>query len=116
MRRGIEMSGIDRVKSARGKQSELAEKVRELIMQEGDPARVLELYYWCQEPGLLNCIRAIIAMPDESRAVLQAFLSDAAADKAVTASLDSSGSLNIRSPDADKAARSASDHPSRLQS
>ncbi len=33
-----------------------------------DPARLMELYYWSQEPGLLEIIRAVSAMPQATRA------------------------------------------------
>jgi len=40
-----------------------------------DPARVIELAYLSQEPGLLEIIRGIACLPLTTRAALQAFLS-----------------------------------------
>ena len=40
-----------------------------------DSARLLELAYLSQEPGLLEIIRAIACLPVVTRAALQAFLS-----------------------------------------
>jgi hypothetical protein len=40
-----------------------------------DPARVIEMAYLSQEPGLMEIIRAIACLPVATRAALQAFLS-----------------------------------------
>ena len=53
--------------------TDLEEVVQSLIAQAGNNARLLECYYWTQEPGLLQTIRAFLAMPVEAQTVLRAF-------------------------------------------
>jgi hypothetical protein len=78
----------------------LADTLQTLIMQQGDPARVLECYYWSQEPGLVECVRAFLAMPADARAALQAFLAAAVVRESITAQIDAAGTLNLCSPEA----------------
>ncbi len=82
-------------RSKNTQRARLAQAVCDLIVQQGDPAKVLELHYWSQEPGALECVRAIAAMPIQSRATLQAFLSST--DKGITASIEQDGALKVRS-------------------
>jgi hypothetical protein len=93
---------------------ELADIVRDLVLQEGDPARVLEMHYWSQEQGVLECIRAIAVMPIEARSALQAFLT-ACTGHTITVSVDASGGLNLRPPEWDDTAEPAFQQYSRLQ-
>lgn len=94
---------------------DLSETVRALIAQVNDPAKVLELYYWSLEPGLLECIRAIVLMPIEARAALMAFLSVTSAGQTITATFDTAGTLSLRSPAAEKILTTYFNHSSRLQ-
>src|ERR1700691_380130 len=80
----------------------LREVVRALIVQTGTPARVLECYYWTEEPGILECLRALVGMPPQARAALQAFLAAAQNPKLVFASVDGAGALRLSSPEAAK--------------
>jgi hypothetical protein len=96
------------------KLQELADIVRDLVLQDGDPAKVLEMHYWSQEPGVLECSRAIAIMSIEARSSLQAFLT-AFTGHRITASLDASGGLNLRPPGSDDLAQRGFDQPSRLQ-
>jgi len=96
------------------KLQELADIVRDLVLQDGDPAKVLEMHYWSQEPGVLECSRAIAIMSIEARSALQAFLT-AFTGHRITASLDASGGLNLRPPGSDDLANRGFDQPSRLQ-
>ena len=43
------------------------------IVSRCDHARLVELYYWSQEPGLLEIIRAIAGMPESGREALESF-------------------------------------------
>jgi len=95
------------------KLQELADIVRDLVLQDGDPAQVLEMHYWSQEPGVLECIRAIAVMSIDARSALQAFLT-AFTGHRITASLDASGGLNLRPPGSDDMAKSTFDQPSQL--
>ena len=84
------------------KQANLGEVVRTLIAQTGDASRVLECYYWAQEPGVLECIRVLVAVPDQARGALLAYLAAAGNPRSVSAVVDRSGGLTLFSPDAAK--------------
>ena len=64
------------------------------------PAKVLELYYWSREPGLLEVIRAIAAMREDARAAIEAFMALAGDVRSVSAALDARGVLTLASDDA----------------
>jgi hypothetical protein len=108
------MTDFDPGRPRQRKLQELADIVRDLVLQEGDPAKVLELHYWSQEPGVLECIRAIAVMTIEARSALQAFLT-ASTGHTITVSLDGSGGLNLRPPGSADLATPAFDQPSRFQ-
>ena len=74
--------------------------VRALVAECGSPAQVLELYYWSKEPGLIDVIRAIVAMPEETKAALEAFVAIARDAKSVVATLDRCGVLSLTSANA----------------
>jgi hypothetical protein len=69
-----------------------------LAKQIDSPQRVAELHYWSQEPGLLETIRAIVAMPQASRAALATFLDIAGDPQSVVANVDGQGNLTFTSP------------------
>ena len=108
------MTDFDPSKPRPRKLQELSDIVSDLVLQEGDPAKVLELHYWRQEPGVQECIRAIAVMPIEARSALQAFLA-ASTGHTITVSFDGSGGLNLRPPGSADLAKPAFDQPSRLQ-
>jgi hypothetical protein len=67
------------------------------IVARCDPARVMEFYYWSQEPGLLEIIRAIAAMPPATREALESFIAIGADPNSVVATWASSGRLTLES-------------------
>ena len=69
--------------------------VRALVAGCRSQAQVLELYYWSKEPGLIEVIRSFVAMPEATRATLEAFVSIAHDPKSVMAALDRSGTLTL---------------------
>ena len=79
--------------------TDLGEVVQSLIAQASN-ARLLECYYWAQESGLLEMIRAFLAMPVEAQTVLRAFFAAAVVPRSITTSLDATGALTLRSPEA----------------
>jgi hypothetical protein len=81
-------------------QSELLSLVQNLIAQAGGVERLVECYYWSQEPGLVELIRAFLAMPAEVQTALRAFFAAAVARSSVTASVDTDGALILRAPEA----------------
>ena len=72
--------------------------IRFLMTEYADPARVLELYYWSLEPGLLDIIRGVMALPKQPRAAVQAFLAMAPNPKLVDSKIDNFGRLTLFSP------------------
>lgn len=80
---------------------------------------MLELYYWSKEPGLVEIIRRIATMPEETRAAIEAFIVLARDTKSVSADLDRRGVLTLSSAEAartialahDAAAQDADDLP-----
>ena len=81
-------------------QCDLTAAVQNLIAQTGNNQRVLECYYWSQEPGLLELIRAFLAMPADAQTALRMFLAAAVVRSSITASIDETGALTFRSPEA----------------
>jgi hypothetical protein len=63
-----------------------------------DLARLRELYYWSCEPGFLEVVRTLAAMPENARAGLEAFVSMAHDPSTITATLDPAGRLTLASP------------------
>src|SRR5262249_61615510 len=53
-------------------ETRLPEVVNQIVAR-CDHARLMELYYWIQEPGLLEIIRAIAGMPEAGREELGSF-------------------------------------------
>ena len=84
------------------KKLDLAEILRALIVQTGDPSRVLEWYYWAQEPGILEFVRSLLMLPPEARRALQTFMASAEDPVSVSVSIDDNGTLNLFSPNAAK--------------
>ena len=96
---GAGMSCSERVECDQELQFDLANVVQS-IAQAGNSARMLECHYWTQEPGLLELIRAFLAMPVEAQTALRAFLAAAVVRSSITASVDAAGTLSLRSPEA----------------
>ncbi len=71
--------------------------VRTLLAACDDPAVALELLYWSREPGLVQVIRAIATMPEDTRASLEAFVALARDMRTVSARLGQSGALTLQS-------------------
>src|SRR5262249_31359993 len=69
--------------------------IRTLITEHADPARVLELYYWSQEPALLEIIRGVMALPRVPRETLKTFLALARNPHLIQVSVDEFGRLML---------------------
>ena len=65
-----------------------------------DSSRLLELFYFSREPDVLEIMRAIAALPEETRASLEAFLFLAMSQDpaAIAARWDGAGRLTLSSP------------------
>ena len=91
-------------KKTKAQQRTRARLLRALAACDGDPADMLELYYWSKEPGFAQLIRAIATMPEHARAALEAFITLARDSRSVTADLNPRGVLTFCSPEAARSA------------
>ena len=73
------------------------QEVMNQIATKCDPARLLELYYWCREPGLLEITRAVAAMPDAAREALESFFALGGDAQSIVASWETDGRLSLES-------------------
>ena len=78
--------------------------IRAVVAGCGSPARALEICYWSREPGLIEIIRAIVSMPEKTRAAIEAFIVLSGDCATVTAGLDHHGTLTLASAEAAKIA------------
>ena len=60
-------------------------------------------FYWSREPGLIEIIRGIATMPENTRAAIEAFVALARDTRSITAELDSRGVLTLASAEAARA-------------
>ena len=98
------MNHIRRKRSAAGSKSKAAHELlmRTLVAGCDKPAAALEVYYWSKEPGLIEIVRAIAMMPEDTRAAIEAFVALAHDPRTVTAGLDPRGVLTLASVQAAK--------------
>jgi len=54
--------------------NEALELIRTLVNGGTDTSRLLELYYWTREPGIVELIRAYLDMPERTQRSLSTFL------------------------------------------
>jgi hypothetical protein len=66
--------------------------VKTLVDGGVDPSRLLELYYWCREPGVIELIRVYLEMPERSRRMFGDYLLSTCS-RAIEVSSDASGRL-----------------------
>ena len=91
-------------RKAKSHQRARARLLRALAACDGNPADMLELYYWSKEPGFTQLIRAIATMTEHTRATLETFIMLARDSRSVRAALDSQGVLTFCSAEAAKSA------------
>jgi hypothetical protein len=60
----------------------------------------LEALYWSREPGLIEIVRGIAGMTEDTRAAIEAFVILARDTKTVAASVDQRGVLTLASNEA----------------
>src|SRR3972149_11331395 len=75
--------------------SELAEIIWALVVERGNPAQVLELLYWSEEPGFFDLIRSLAALPPETRDALQSFFASARSPLNITAAAEKRDRLTL---------------------
>jgi hypothetical protein len=74
-----------------------------------DPARLVELYYWSAEPELAEVMRQYMALSEEVRAALHAFLMLANDPASVTHQITNEGDMILSSPATAEVARNLAD-------
>lgn len=91
----------------RNLQPSLDEIVRSLVLETGHPSCLLELYYWSQEPALLDLLRAFAGMQKRQLACLAGFLTTISDRRRLTVARGEGGdiTLTMRSGLAASAAR-----------
>lgn len=79
-------------------EADLPAIVRSLVTEFSNPARLLEIYYWSQEPDAVAFMRKVMLMRSQPRAVILSFLAMASDPKLVGASVDELGQVILSSP------------------
>lgn len=78
--------------------SEAIELIKTLINGGADTTRLLELYYWTREPGIVELIRAYLDLPERTQRSLSTYLLNGR-PKTIVGSFDQQGRLVLaRSP------------------
>jgi len=75
------------------------ERLLRILAECSNPAQMLELYYWSREPGMIDLVRGIAAMPEEARAAFEAFVALARDPRMIRGVLSAHGELTLVSPD-----------------
>lgn len=73
------------------------EAIKTLVNGGTDSSRLLELYYWSQEPGIVELVRAYLEMNERSRLTVGNFLLSAR-PQSIAAVLDEEGRLVLSRP------------------
>src|SRR5256885_15203416 len=85
-------------KRRRSHSSGLVQLINRLASSCENPAHVLELLYWSQEPELAEIMRSVVAMPDETKSALHAFFRLAEGDlKSMSVAMNADGDLTLSS-------------------
>ena len=82
---------------SRAGKGELADVVCALL-EGSDRARLLELHYLSEEPKLIDIMRVVVGLTEETREALHTFLTRASDAQEITAMADSSGELLLSGP------------------
>jgi hypothetical protein len=83
--------------------ADIWELIQALVLGRVPAGRILELFYWGQQPGALEMVRAFLDLPPKNRAMMSAFLS-VTGPKSISVEVDRSGRLILSSPDVTEAA------------
>jgi hypothetical protein len=89
----VKLRCVDRAVKGQGRMNEVVNQ----IIERCDHARLMELYYWTQEPGLLAIIRAVAAMPESGREALESFFRLGGDPQSVVATWETDGRLSLES-------------------
>jgi hypothetical protein len=83
-------------------QVKLQDVLNTIVKRLGDTSRILECYYWSEEPELVNFVRQFLSMSDQVRGALLTFMSAIEDASLIIADMDGSGTLQLHSPEAAK--------------
>ncbi len=82
---------------------EVRDVIKTIINDGADTSRLLELYYWTREPGIVELIRAYLDLPERTQRTLSTYLLNGR-PKAITATFDAQGRLVLaRTPNGEAA-------------
>jgi len=73
------------------------EAIKTLVNGGTDSSRLLELYYWSQEPGIVELVRAYLEMNERTRLTVGNFMLTAR-PQAIVAAVDGEGRLVLSRP------------------
>lgn len=83
--------------------NEVRDVIKTIINGGADTSRLLELYYWTREPGIVELIRAYLDLPERTQRSLSTYLLNGR-PKAITATFDAQGRLVLaRTPNGEAA-------------
>lgn len=106
MGRNVKGGDIDAPGETAGNAGEV---IKIIAASEGDASRLLEMYYWTREPGIVDLIRAYLELPDRAQRQLGGFLRKYKPQSIIT-SIDEQGRLVLARvdgrPQAQRAKRS----------
>jgi hypothetical protein len=89
----------DGLVGGQGDETELEHILNSIVVTCGDPARVLELFYWSQEPEVLEIIRSLMSFSKQSRELLCSFLTSVADPRSISVEIGLPGQLTLVSPE-----------------
>ncbi len=88
---------VDLVVNNRSNSNNTWEVIKTLVNGGTDSSRLLELYYWSQEPGIVELVRAYLEMNERTRLTVGNFMLSAH-PQSIVATLDTQGRLVLSRP------------------
>lgn len=89
--------------------------INTLISGGADTSRLLELYYWTREPGIVELIRAYLDMPERTQRNLSTFLLNGRPGS-ISSTFDQQGRLVLGRTPVERAGVLRADGPRQVQS
>ena len=72
--------------------------IKSLVSAEADASRLLEMYYWTREPGIVEMIRAYLDLPEQAQRHINGFLVSNK-PQAIATAIDQQGRLVLSAGD-----------------
>ena len=89
----------DGLVGGQGDETDLEHILNSIVVTCGDPARVLELFYWSQEPEVLEIIRSLMSFSKQARELLCSFLTSVPDPRSISVEIGLPGQLTLVSPE-----------------